>query len=96
MFCFLSGFDHHAVPPGVHDPRAAEEGEEAEADLDRRGSDHINLHMAAEKGMMVVEVSGSIVTEDELMRILVMVRNFLPTQKQISEGWWNFRCELRL
>lgn len=28
------GADHDAVPPGVHDPGAAEEGEEAEADID--------------------------------------------------------------
>jgi formate dehydrogenase len=53
------------------------------------GSDHIDLHTAAEKGMTVAEVSGSIVVsvvEDELMRILIMVRNFLPVHKQISEG----------
>jgi formate dehydrogenase len=53
------------------------------------GSDHIDLHTAAEKGMTVAEVSGSNVVwvaEDELMRILIMVRNFLPAHKQISEG----------
>jgi formate dehydrogenase len=56
------------------------------------GSDHIDLHTAAEKGMTVAEVSGSNVVwvaEDELMRILIMVRNFLPVHKQISEGCWN-------
>jgi len=56
------------------------------------GSDHIDLHAAAEKGMTVAEVSGSnvvSVAEDELMRILLLVRNFLPAHKQVSEGGWN-------
>jgi hypothetical protein len=47
MLCFLSGFDHHAVPPGVHDPRVVEEGKEAEADLDRRG---VGPHQPAHGG----------------------------------------------
>ena len=56
------------------------------------GSDHIDLHTAAEKGMTVAEVSGSnvvSVAEDELMRILILLRNFLPANKQVSEGGWN-------
>lgn len=29
------------------------------------------------------------VAEDELMRILILIRNFLPAWKQIAEGGWN-------
>uniref|UniRef100_A0A7I4B448 Formate dehydrogenase, mitochondrial n=1 Tax=Physcomitrium patens TaxID=3218 RepID=A0A7I4B448_PHYPA len=56
------------------------------------GSDHIDLHAAAEKGLTVSEVTGSNVTsvaEDEVLRILVLVRNFAPGWKQVSEGGWN-------
>ncbi|KAG0623870.1 hypothetical protein M758_3G207700 [Ceratodon purpureus] len=56
------------------------------------GSDHIDLHTAAEKGMTVAEVSGSnvvSVAEDELMRILILLRNFVPAHTQVSEGGWN-------
>ncbi|KAF3614175.1 hypothetical protein FXO38_35825 [Capsicum annuum] len=45
------------------------------------GSDHVDLKAAVAAGLTVAEVTGSntvSVAEDELMRILILVRNFLP------------------
>lgn len=56
------------------------------------GSDHIDLRAAAAAGLTVAEVTGSnvvSVAEDELMRILLLVRNFLPGYHQIVKGEWN-------
>ncbi|CAN8244035.1 unnamed protein product [Cochlearia groenlandica] len=56
------------------------------------GSDHIDLKAAAEAGLTVAEVTGSnvvSVAEDELMRILILVRNFLPGYNQVVKGEWN-------
>ncbi|GMY13381.1 formate dehydrogenase, mitochondrial [Fagus crenata] len=56
------------------------------------GSDHIDLQAAAAAGLTVAEVTGSnvvSVAEDELMRILVLVRNFLPGYHQAISGEWN-------
>ncbi|KAI4387751.1 hypothetical protein MLD38_000157 [Melastoma candidum] len=56
------------------------------------GSDHIDLNAAAEAGLTVAEVTGSnvvSVAEDELMRILILVRNFLPGYHQVINGEWN-------
>ncbi|KAK9271624.1 hypothetical protein L1049_001987 [Liquidambar formosana] len=56
------------------------------------GSDHIDLKAAAEAGLTVAEVTGSnvvSVAEDELMRILILVRNFIPGYKQVINGDWN-------
>lgn len=56
------------------------------------GSDHIDLNAAAAAGLTVAEVTGSntvSVAEDELMRILILVRNFLPGYHQASSGEWN-------
>ncbi|XP_061348571.1 formate dehydrogenase, mitochondrial-like, partial [Gastrolobium bilobum] len=56
------------------------------------GSDHIDLKAAAAAGLTVAEVTGSnvvSVAEDELMRILILVRNFLPGYHQASTGEWN-------
>ncbi|KAL9250862.1 Formate dehydrogenase, mitochondrial-like protein [Drosera capensis] len=56
------------------------------------GSDHIDLKAAAERGLTVAEVTGSntvSVAEDELMRILILVRNFLPGYHQVISGEWN-------
>jgi len=56
------------------------------------GSDHIDLHAAAEAGLTVAEITGSNVTsvaEDEIMRILILMRNFIPGYKQIINGEWN-------
>ncbi|KAJ4973469.1 hypothetical protein NE237_006643 [Protea cynaroides] len=56
------------------------------------GSDHIDLQAAAAAGLTVAEVTGSnvvSVAEDELMRILILVRNFLPGYHQVINGDWN-------
>lgn len=56
------------------------------------GSDHIDLKAAAEAGLTVAEVTGSnvvSVAEDELMRILILVRNFVPGYHQVISGDWN-------
>ncbi|KAJ7974561.1 Formate dehydrogenase, mitochondrial [Quillaja saponaria] len=56
------------------------------------GSDHIDLNAAAAAGLTVAEVTGSnvvSVAEDELMRILILVRNFLPGYHQVISGEWN-------
>jgi len=55
------------------------------------GSDHIDLNAAAAAGVTVSEVTGSnvvSVAEDELMRILILVRNFVPGYKQTVNGDW--------
>lgn len=55
------------------------------------GSDHIDLNAAAAAGVTVAEITGSnvvSVAEDELMRILILMRNFVPGYKQIVEGDW--------
>jgi formate dehydrogenase len=56
------------------------------------GSDHIDLQAAADHGLTVAEVTGSnvvSVAEDELMRMLLLIRNFLPAWKQIQDGVWD-------
>lgn len=56
------------------------------------GSDHIDLPAAAAAGLTVAEVTGSntvSVAEDELMRILILLRNFLPGYQQVVHGEWN-------
>ncbi|KAL9236227.1 hypothetical protein vseg_010926 [Gypsophila vaccaria] len=56
------------------------------------GSDHIDLNAAAAAGLTVAEVTGSnvvSVAEDELMRILILVRNFIPGYQQVINGDWN-------
>ena len=56
------------------------------------GSDHIDLKAAAAAGITVAEVTGSnvvSVAEDELMRILILIRNFLPGYHQAVNGEWN-------
>ncbi|XP_047313362.1 formate dehydrogenase, mitochondrial [Impatiens glandulifera] len=56
------------------------------------GSDHVDLKAAAAAGLTVAEVTGSnvvSVAEDELMRILILVRNFIPGYTQVINGEWN-------
>ncbi|PON69173.1 Erythronate-4-phosphate dehydrogenase [Trema orientale] len=56
------------------------------------GSDHVDLNAAAAAGLTVAEVTGSnvvSVAEDELMRILILVRNFVPGYNQVVNGDWN-------
>ena len=48
------------------------------------GSDHVDLNAAAEKGLEVLEVSGSnvvSVAEHVVMSILLLVRNFIPAHE---------------
>ncbi|PSS33409.1 Formate dehydrogenaseprecursor [Actinidia chinensis var. chinensis] len=56
------------------------------------GSDHVDLKAATAAGLTVAEVTGSnvvSVAEDELMRILILIRNFLPGYHQVIKGDWN-------
>ncbi|KAJ7561092.1 hypothetical protein O6H91_03G013700 [Diphasiastrum complanatum] len=56
------------------------------------GSDHIDLHAAAAAGITVAEITGVnvvSVAEDELMRVLILLRNFVPGWKQITAGNWD-------
>ncbi|KAL3692895.1 hypothetical protein R1sor_006546 [Riccia sorocarpa] len=56
------------------------------------GSDHIDLPTASSLGVTVGEITGSNITsvaEDELMRILILVRNFIPGWQQITAGEWD-------
>ncbi|EOA38175.1 hypothetical protein CARUB_v10009651mg, partial [Capsella rubella] len=56
------------------------------------GSDHIDLQAAAAAGLTVAEVTGSnvvSVAEDELMRILILMRNFVPGYNQVVNGKWD-------
>ncbi|TBU33860.1 NAD-dependent formate dehydrogenase [Dichomitus squalens] len=55
------------------------------------GSDHIDLNAAVEKGIEVLEVSGSnvvSVAEHVVMSILLLVRNFVPAHEMIERGDW--------
>ena len=48
------------------------------------GSDHIDLNAAVEKGVEVLEVTGSnvvSVAEHVVMSILLLVRNFVPAHE---------------
>jgi formate dehydrogenase len=56
------------------------------------GSDHVDLPAAAAAGLTVAEVTGSntvSVAEDQLMRVLVLMRNFLPGHHQAISGEWD-------
>ncbi|KAH7292304.1 hypothetical protein KP509_29G061300 [Ceratopteris richardii] len=60
------------------------------------GSDHIDLKAAAAAGITVAEITASnvvSVAEDELMRILVLLRNFLPGYRQICNGEWDVAAQ---
>ncbi|MCI14589.1 formate dehydrogenase 1 mitochondrial-like, partial [Trifolium medium] len=53
------------------------------------GSDHLDLKAAAAAGLTVAAVTGSntvSVAEDELMRILILKRNFVPGYHQAITG----------
>ncbi|KAJ9475150.1 Formate dehydrogenase 1 [Pseudozyma hubeiensis] len=56
------------------------------------GSDHVDLDVANKKNISVYEVTGSnvvSVAEHVVMTILVLVRNFVPANRQYLEGGWN-------
>ena len=53
------------------------------------GSDHVDLNAAVEKGIQVLEVSGSnvvSVAEHVVMSILLLVRNFIPAHEVRHES----------
>jgi formate dehydrogenase len=55
------------------------------------GSDHIDLNAAVERGIEVLEVTGSnvvSVAEHVVMSILLLVRNFVPAHEMIMRGDW--------
>jgi formate dehydrogenase len=56
------------------------------------GSDHVDLEAASGRGLTVAEVtySNSIsVAEHVVMMILGLVRNYIPSYRQVVEGGWN-------
>lgn len=56
------------------------------------GSDHVDLQAAIDRGITVTEVtySNSIsVAEHVMMMILSLVRNYIPSYKQVVDGGWN-------
>src|SRR5437879_7416679 len=58
------------------------------------GSDHVDLQAAIEHGVSVVEItySNSIsVSEQVVMMILSLVRNYIPSYQWVVKGGWNIR-----
>jgi formate dehydrogenase len=56
------------------------------------GSDHVDLDAAIARGVTVAEVtySNSIsVSEHVVMMILALVRNYIPSYRQVVDGGWN-------
>ncbi|KAK9807136.1 hypothetical protein WJX73_009721 [Symbiochloris irregularis] len=56
------------------------------------GSDHVDLQAAADNNLTVAEVTGSNTTsvaEDNVLRIVLLMRNFLPALEQIKEKKWD-------
>jgi formate dehydrogenase len=56
------------------------------------GSDHIDLAAAAENDVTVAEITGSnvvSVAEHVVMQILALVRNYIPSYRQVVDGKWD-------
>src|ERR671928_1323417 len=56
------------------------------------GSDHVDLAEAANRNILVAEQTGSnvvSVAEHAVMCILNLVRNFVPSYKQVVDGEWD-------
>ena len=56
------------------------------------GSDHFDLAAAAERNITVAEITGSnvvSVAEHVVMQILALVRNYIPSYKEVIEGGWD-------
>ena len=56
------------------------------------GSDHFDLAAAAERNITVAEITGSnvvSVAEHVVMQILALVRNYIPSYKQVVDGRWD-------
>lgn len=62
------------------------------------GSDHVDLNAANERGIAVLEVTGSnvvSVAEHVVMTILTLVRNFVPAHEQATRGGWDIAAVAR-
>jgi formate dehydrogenase len=56
------------------------------------GSDHVDLQAAMERGITVAEITycnSNSVAEHIVMQMLSLVRNYIPSYKQVIEGGWN-------
>ena len=56
------------------------------------GSDHFDLAAAAERNITVAEITGSnvvSVAEHVVMQILTLVRNYIPSYIEVTEGGWD-------
>ena len=56
------------------------------------GSDHVDLQAAMDKGLSVVEITycnSNSVAEHIVMQMLSLVRNYIPSYKQVIDGGWN-------
>ena len=56
------------------------------------GSDHFDLAAAAERNITVAEITGSnvvSVAEHVIMQILTLVRNYIPSYKEVIDGGWD-------
>ena len=56
------------------------------------GSDHFDLAAAAERNITVAEITGSnvvSVAEHVIMQILALVRNYIPSYKEVVDGGWD-------
>lgn len=56
------------------------------------GSDHFDLAAAAERNITVAEITGSnvvSVAEHVIMQILALVRNYIPSYRQVVDGRWD-------
>ena len=56
------------------------------------GSDHFDLAAAAERNVTVAEITASnvvSVAEHVVMQILILVRNYVPSYKEVIDGGWD-------
>ena len=56
------------------------------------GSDHFDLAAAAQRNVTVAEITGSnvvSVAEHVVMQILTLVRNYIPSYKEVLDGGWD-------
>ncbi len=56
------------------------------------GSDHFDLAAAAERNITVAEITGSnvvSVAEHVIMQILTLVRNYIPSYREVIDGGWD-------
>ncbi len=56
------------------------------------GSDHFDLAAAAERNITVAEITGSnvvSVAEHVVMQILTLVRNYIPSYTEVTQGGWD-------